>query len=151
KAVANKILEDVELARIFKASHHPIWFRHGAGLVRTRMYRSFRSLCEGWTKNLALLFLNPLRLAALRGLEFLAITGMIVTGVVGASESDYLLALGAVIGGLLLYFLFLRRVWRAHFPWTANLMSFFGLPLFATLLLRSWVHSRLRGAVTWKG
>lgn len=151
KAVADKILEDVELARIFKGSHHSIWFRQGAGFVRTRMYRSFHSLCEGWTKNLALLFLNPLRLAALRGLEFLAITGMIVTGVVGASESDYLLALGAVIGGLLLYFLFLRRVWRAHFPWTANLMSFFGLPLFATLLLRSWVHSRLRGAVTWKG
>src|SRR5438105_3149194 len=56
KSVADKILEDVELARLFKAYHHKILFRHGAGLVRTRMYRSFRAMCEGWTKNLALLF-----------------------------------------------------------------------------------------------
>jgi glycosyltransferase involved in cell wall biosynthesis len=151
RAVADKILEDVELARKFKATHHPIWFRQGAGLVRTRMYRSFRSMAEGWTKNLALLFRNPLRLAALRGLEFLFITGMIVTAIVNIIEGNYFVALGTGICGLLLYLLFLRLIMRAHFPWTANLMSFFGLPLFTALLLRSWVHSRVRGAVTWKG
>ncbi|MGE5322603.1 MAG: hypothetical protein ACM3SW_07065, partial [Actinomycetota bacterium] len=50
-----------------------------------------------------------------------------------------------------LYALFLLRIRRAHFPWTANILSFFGLPLFASLLVRSWLHSRVRGAVTWKG
>src|SRR5689334_4329319 len=66
-AVASKVLEDVELARVFKASGHRIWFRHGAGLVRTRMYRSFRAMWDGWTKNLALLFRHSLTLATLRG------------------------------------------------------------------------------------
>ena len=56
KSVAGKILEDVELARLFKVSHYKIWFRFGGGLVRTRMYRSFRAMWDGWTKNLALLF-----------------------------------------------------------------------------------------------
>src|SRR5262249_40151986 len=151
RTVADKILEDVELARIFKESHHLIWFCQGAGLVRTRMYRSFHAMCEGWTKNLVLLFQHPLRLAVFRALEFLVIAGMGVTTVVAAIERGYLLALSAAAVSLFVYFRFLRRILRAHFPWTANFMSFFGLPLFAGLLLRSWLHSRVRGAVTWKG
>jgi glycosyltransferase involved in cell wall biosynthesis len=151
RAVADKILEDVELARIFKESHHLIWFRQGAGRVRTRMYRSFHAMCEGWTKNLVLLFQHPLRLAVFRALEFLVIAGMVVIAVVGTIERGYFLALSAGAVSLLLYFRFLHRILPAHFPWTANLMSFFGLPLFAGLLLRSWLHSRVRGAVTWKG
>lgn len=151
RAVADKILEDVELAKIFKESHHPIWFRQGAGLVSTRMYRSFRAMCEGWTKNLVLLFQNPLRLAALRGLEFLVIVGLAAVAVAGAITKDYPMPGIAAAAGVLLYLAFLNRIRRAHFPWTANLMSFFGLPLFTTLLARSWIHSRVRGEVTWKG
>ena len=37
------------------------------------MYRSFAQLREGWTKNLALLFPAPVRLAVLRALEFVLI------------------------------------------------------------------------------
>src|SRR5262249_46424420 len=110
RTVADKILEDVELARIFKESHHPIWFRQGVGLVRTRMYRSFRAMCEGWTKNLALLFRHPLRLAALRGVEFLAISGLAVTAIVAAVGKDPRLAAAAGTGSVLLYLLFLHRI-----------------------------------------
>src|SRR5580692_9643666 len=53
-AVASEILEDVALARRVKASGHKIRFRYSES-VRTRMYRSFAQLREGWTKNLALL------------------------------------------------------------------------------------------------
>ncbi len=102
--VAGKVLEDVELAHLFKSTGRKIWFRYGGGLVRTRMYRDFRSMCEGWTKNLALLFPHPLRLAFYR-----------------------------------------------HFPMKDNLAAFFGLPLFVWLLWRSWLHSNVRRAVTWKG
>ncbi len=150
-AVADKVLEDVELARLFKASGHRIWFRHGAGLVRTRMYRDFHSLCEGWTKNLALLFRHPLGLAALRVLEFVAITSLLATAAAALVGSNHMAGLGSFAGGTLLYALFLLRIRRAHFPATASLISFFGLPLFAWLLLRSWFHSKVRGAVTWKG
>ncbi len=58
-AVAGDILEDVALARRVKASGRKIRFRYAADAVRTRMYRSFAQLREGWTKNLALLFPRP--------------------------------------------------------------------------------------------
>ena len=65
-AVATEILEDVALARAVKSSRRKIFFRYGDDAVRTRMYRSFAQLMEGWTKNLALLFPSPGRLALLR-------------------------------------------------------------------------------------
>jgi glycosyltransferase involved in cell wall biosynthesis len=150
RAVATKILEDVELARLVKASHRRIWFRHGAGLVRTRMYRDFPSLVEGWTKNLALLFHRPLVLAATRAIEFLGIIILLGVGVVLLYRQNIALGISAVSAGAFMYGAFLRRVRRAHFP-GGNLWSFFGLPLFSWLLLRSWLRSRPGGAVTWKG
>ena len=65
-AVSGSLLEDVALARAVKASGRKIFFRFGGDAVRTRMYRSFAQLREGWTKNLALLFPSPVRLALLR-------------------------------------------------------------------------------------
>src|SRR5262249_42313649 len=63
-AVAKDVLEDVALARAVKLSGRKIYFRYAADAVRTRMYRNFTQLREGWTKNLALLFPNPGWLAA---------------------------------------------------------------------------------------
>jgi glycosyltransferase involved in cell wall biosynthesis len=150
-AVATKILEDVELARLFKVSHHSIWFRQGAGLVRTRMYRDFRSMCEGWTKNLVLLFRHPLALAAWRGLEFAAIAGLLIAAAIYIARGDSAVGLAALAIATAIYSLFLVRIRRAHFPTGANLMAVFGLPLFACLLVRSWLHAKVQGAVTWKG
>lgn len=151
KAIAEKLLEDVELARVFKQSHHRIWFRYGAGRVRTRMYRTFAAMWEGWTKNLVILFRHPLRLAAVRMLEFCSIATLVAVCVLllarGSTAAANIIGLAAIF----FYALFLLRIRRAHFPWPANLLSFFGLPLFASLLVRSWLHSRVRGAVTWKG
>ena len=150
-AVADKLLEDVELARLFKASGRKIWFRLGGGRVRTRMYRSFAAMWEGWTKNLAILFKHPLRLAALRLVEFLAVVGFTITWIVLLAKDNRLYAPNAFVLALIFYLLFLVRIRRAHFPWDANLLAFWGLPLFSSLLVRSWLHSRVRGAVTWKG
>src|SRR5439155_1241137 len=61
------------LARAVKSSGRKIFFRYGGDVLRTRMYRNFAQLCEGWTKNLALLFPSPRRLALLRLLEFILI------------------------------------------------------------------------------
>jgi glycosyltransferase involved in cell wall biosynthesis len=151
KAVASKLLEDVELARLFKESDHKIWFRFGAGRVRTRMYRSFAAMWEGWTKNLAILFSHPLRLAALRGMEFLWIAALAIVGIVLLLYGRSLSAAASLLLGLLCYLLFLARIRRAHFPAAANLLSFFGLPIFSLLLVRSWLHSKVRGEVRWKG
>ena len=148
-AVSGNILEDVELARLFKVSGK-IWFRQGAGRVKTRMYRSFHAMSEGWTKNLALLFRHPLLLATVRGSEFLAVILLLAAGVARRHRQPYAAEVALVLA-IVLYLMFLRRIVRAHFPWRANLMAFFGLPLFVSLLLRSYLHAKVRGEVTWKG
>lgn len=87
-AVAGDLLEDVALARLVKQSGRRLRFRYAGELVETRMYRSFAQLREGWTKNLALLFPSPAKLALLRFVEFLA-------GVGGATTAIVALAAGA--------------------------------------------------------
>ncbi|MGZ4890211.1 MAG: glycosyltransferase [Candidatus Angelobacter sp.] len=149
--VAERILEDVELARIFKTSDRRVWFRHGAGLVRTRMYRSFRAMWEGWTKNLALLFPRPLALAALRGFEFLAMAISLLAALLLLALGDPRSAFFLLAFALISYLNFISRVQQAHFPWKANLMAFIGLPIFVSLLVRSHIHSNVRGELTWKG
>ena len=93
-AVRHTLLEDVALARAVKASGRKLRFRFGGDAVRTRMYRTWRDLRDGWTKNLALLFPRTLRLAAVRGIEFLAAAGGIVAAIAGLASRNYVL-LGA--------------------------------------------------------
>jgi glycosyltransferase involved in cell wall biosynthesis len=149
-AIAGDLLEDVALARAVKRSGRKIFFRYGRDAVRTRMYRSFGQLREGWTKNLALLFPSPLRLAVVRFMEFGLIVGIgVVAGRLGAKDR----AGAAIAMGLLcavLYGLFLRRIRTAHFSWISNALAVVGLPMFSYLLLRSKVAHR-EGKVSWKG
>jgi hypothetical protein len=115
------------------------------------MYRSFKAMVEGWTKNLVLLFPGARRLALLRGCEFAGIIVLPLGGIIVAAGGQTAIGLTLLGSGVLLYSNFLRRIRRAHFPWRANLLSLFGLPLFVLLLARSYIHSRVRGAVQWKG
>ncbi len=149
-AIATSLLEDVALARAVKSSGRRIFFRYGGDAVRTRMYRSFVQLREGWTKNLVLLFPSPVRLAGLRFIEFVLIVGggavAIVTGLHGRWQPT-------LIAGLLtvtLYGFLLKRIGRAHFAWDANLLSLIGLPVFSYLLRRSKM-AYAKGTVVWKG
>jgi glycosyltransferase involved in cell wall biosynthesis len=149
-AVAGSLLEDVALARAVKASGRKIFFRFGGDAVRTRMYRSFSELREGWTKNLALLFPSTTRLAVMRSLEFLLITGSLAELIFGLLKRRPQVAIvGGVVATLLLASFF-ARIRKAHFPWRANAVAIFGLPLFSYLLLRSWLFHK-QGKVTWKG
>jgi cellulose synthase/poly-beta-1,6-N-acetylglucosamine synthase-like glycosyltransferase len=149
-AVAANLLEDVALARGIKQSGRKIFFRYAADAVRTRMYRSFAQLREGWTKNLALLFPAPARLAALRAIEFALITASVAIAISAALRGRARPAAAAGILAVVLYALFLKRIRRAHFAWDANLLAFFGLPLFSYLLLRS-KSAHATGKIAWKG
>ncbi len=149
-AVAGSLLEDVALARLVKASGRRIFFRYGGDAVRTRMYRSFVQLREGWTKNLALLFPSPVRLAVLRLLEFLLIIASVEAAVLGALYHRTHTATFATIVFLVLCGLFVVRIRKAHFASGATTLSLLGLPLFSYLLLRSKLLYR-RGEVSWKG
>jgi glycosyltransferase involved in cell wall biosynthesis len=149
-AIAASLLEDVALARAVKQSGRKIFFRYGADTVRTRMYHNFSQVREGWTKNLALLFPSPVRLAVLRAIEFALIVATlsiaIASGIRGRWRPMFIAAFLCVI----VYAVFLKRIRRAHFPWDANIVALGGLPLFSYLLLRS-ARAHSNGSVHWKG
>ena len=149
RAVTGSLLEDVALARLVKQSGRVLRFRYGGEAVRARMYRSFGQMWEGWTKNLALLFPHPMRLAVLRGLEFLVIAG---AGAIafGTFLFDFAGAVVALLVLAITWMAFLGRIRRADFGAWENDLAVLGLPLFAALLVRSQRHHRVRGSVEWK-
>jgi hypothetical protein len=154
-AIAQVLLEDVELARRVKRSGGRLRFRYGGDAVRTSMYRDFAAMREGWTKNLAALFPKPGRLALARTGEFAIIVAAAVVAVAAFAHGphravEWVGALAAAGVALAAYSRFLRRVARAHFSWTSNLAALAGLPIFSYLLLRSRLYYK-RGSVTWKG
>jgi len=149
-SVSQSLLEDVDLARAVKRAGHRLYFRFGGDAVRTRMYRSFADLRQGWTKNLALLFPSSGQLAVKRALEFLVVLLGAITALIAVLKDAPALALSAGVLAATAYALFLRRVRRAHFGWDANLLALFGLPVFVLLLRRSQLSHR-RGTIVWKG
>jgi glycosyltransferase involved in cell wall biosynthesis len=173
-AIAGEILEDVALAQAVKRSGRKILFRYAADAVRTRMYRNFAQLREGWTKNLALLFPNARSLAALSFLEFFVVlsfvNGLIQMLLVSRSylpSASVLLPhypipdrqvplfnalfVAFALAGLIYSWLrSARRTWIAHFPITMSGIAILGLPIFAYLLLRS-SRARQKGEIRWKG
>ena len=145
-AVATEILEDVALARLFHNAGHRVYFRYGGDAVRTRMYRNWAQLREGWTKNLARLFPHP-EWRALQSIFFwfLAWAALIVAASGVASRHFVWIAFAAL--SLFAY----RRIRGAHFTTPNNLIAIaFGLPMFAYLLLRSRM-AYAKGQVSWKG
>jgi Glycosyl transferase family 2 len=148
-AVATAILEDVELAKRAKQAGHKLTF-HFSDVVTTRMYRSFGEMWEGWTKNLALLFPNARGLAMRRVIEFVVIIVAAAFAVAAALQDEKLAAVIAAAVTVQWLYLFFKRVRLAHFDWLSNVLSLFGLPLFAALLWNSEVSHR-RGSVCWKG
>lgn len=154
-AIAEVLLEDVELARRVKQFGRRLRFRFGGDQVRTRMYRSLDQMCEGWTKNLAALFPRPGRLALARAAEFLVICVGALTAILQFAHPphrsvEWVAAIAAAALAVATYGKFLRRVHGAHFGWKSILGAYFGLPIFSYLLLRSRLYYR-RGQVTWKG
>ncbi len=143
-AVAGEILEDVALARAVKASGRKIRFRYAADAVRTRMYRNFRQLCEGWTKNLAILFPRPGWLATKTvGLWALPCAAL---ALLGATAEWWWMVLFVVS---IMYST--TRLRRANFDWTMEVLgALFGMPMFAYLILRS-KRAHANGSISWKG
>lgn len=149
-AVAGEVLEDVGLAKAVKSMGGKIYFRFGGDAVEAHMYRSLANMWAGWTKNLAQLFPSPLALASTRMFEFLLMAGGAVMSAAAALHLHEKLALFAMAVSVLAIVQFGRRIRHAHFAWDANLAAVLGLPLFALLLLHSYIHYRFRKKVTWK-
>jgi len=149
-SIAHTLLEDVDLARSIKEAGGRLFFRYGGDAVKTRMYRSFRQLCEGWTKNLALLFPDARELAATRMAEFATIAAALAVSTAFAFFQHFIFAAGFALLTAAFWTRFLKRIRLAHFGAFSEMLAIFGLPMFAWLLRRS-VSSYARGEVTWKG
>jgi glycosyltransferase involved in cell wall biosynthesis len=145
-AVATEILEDVALARLFRNAGLLVYFRYGGDAVRTRMYRNWPQLREGWTKNLALLFPKSEFLAFQSFLWWSAAWLALAVAVYGTVTRHFLTIVLAAVW-LLLY----RRISAANFATANNLLAMAaGPPMFAYLLLRS-KKAYASGHVCWKG
>lgn len=176
--IASDLLEDVAMARVVKSSGRKIWFRYGGDAVRTRMYRTWSQMKEGWTKNLALLFKNSGELAFVNLATFVALVG--TAGVtlrwiflgeggppirpffVGLVNLKYhheptqlltLFQLGLDIFNVAAFFLILgylvKRAHHSGFSWPTPLVSPLGIPIFSYLLLRSH-HAYKNARFDWK-
>ena len=157
-AVADKVLEDVELAFLAKRRKVGLRFRYADDALATRMYRTTSAMTEGWTKNLVLLFNNALALAMWRALDIALLIGLPWLAIElwsarFATHSFEWLGAGWVL--LLLWvrnlLRFYRRVAKSNFGFVDCAISPLGLPLFVFLLYRSWFQHKVLKQVSWKG
>jgi glycosyltransferase involved in cell wall biosynthesis len=157
-SVADKVLEDVELAFVAKRRRIGLRFRYAADAVSARMYRTTGAMIEGWTKNLALLFNNALATAVWRGLDFFLLFGLPVLAFVLWDAKLAMRSVAWLSAGWILALLWARtvvrfyaRVAKSNFPFVDCLFSPLGLPLFVALLYKSWFQHRVLKRVSWKG
>lgn len=157
-AVADRVLEDVELAFLAKRRKVGLRFRYAPDALSTRMYRTTSAMIEGWTKNLALLFNNALATCLWKILDIVLLIGLpwLAIHLWNARFSPHSLEwLGAGWVLILLWlrtlFRFYARVAKSNFPFLDCALSPLGLPLFVALLYRSWFKHRVLKQVSWKG
>jgi cellulose synthase/poly-beta-1,6-N-acetylglucosamine synthase-like glycosyltransferase len=152
RAVAAQILEDVALARLAKQAGFRLHFASGEGIARTRMYRSFAAMWQGWTKNLyALLGATPFSAAReiIVTFPWLFVILLLAAILTRARTSEWLFAAAIVA-------LALRHVWYARElstnRYSPAFIIYYGLGacLYAAAIVASaWKHRR--GKITWKG
>jgi glycosyltransferase involved in cell wall biosynthesis len=157
-SVADKVLEDVELAFLAKRRKVGLRFRYADDAVATHMYRSTAAMIEGWTKNLASLFDNTLMLAMWRALDFVLLVGLPVLTFELWNARLFAHSLQWLGAGWVLALLWVRtlfrfyhRVAKSNFSFVDCALSPLGLPLFVALLYRSWFQHKIVKQVSWKG
>jgi glycosyltransferase involved in cell wall biosynthesis len=157
-SVADRVLEDVELAGLAKRRKVGLRFRYADDAVSTRMYRSTLAMIEGWTKNLALLFNNALALAFWRALDIALLIGLPWLAIELWNAHFTARSLQWLAAGWVLILLWLRnlvrfytRVAKSNFRFIDCALAPMGLPLFVVLLYRSWFQHKVFKRVSWKG
>jgi cellulose synthase/poly-beta-1,6-N-acetylglucosamine synthase-like glycosyltransferase len=155
-AVAQSVLEDMDLAYLVKRRKLGLRFRYAPDALSTHMYRSFWQMCEGWRKNLALLFANTLTTAAWKLLDLLLLFGLPImawyyTGPLSLTMPWITARLLILLVWLRTLWRFYRRVLKSNFPLSDCLLGPLGLPLFIWLLWGSWFDHTVVKRVVWKG
>jgi glycosyltransferase involved in cell wall biosynthesis len=147
ESVAAEVLEDVVLAKRVKVAGYRIWFGSGAGVVRTRMYRSFGAMWEGWKKNLYLLIGGTP--SAVRRELFSVVPwipfALLILGL--RAPIAFVAGLGLLVARQAVYAsTLLRNQYRANYI----LYYIPAVVLYAGVLWASY-RAHARGVVEWKG
>ena len=146
-SVAAEVLEDVALARRIKSAGYRLAFHSGKGIVRVRMYRSFASMREGWTKNLYKLIGGTPK-AVFREMESTFPWIVLLVLLLGIKFPFALFA-----GVWLLIFRQINygsELTRNQFPFSLILYYVPAVVLYAGVLWASY-RRHARGTVEWKG
>ena len=155
-AIASEILEDVALARRVKSQGYGIYFTAPMGIVRTRMYRSFGAMWQGWTKNLYLLAGGSAKSVLLELAEVVpwfdtaAMVAIWMYLRAHTSASLWLLPALLVVPFIRLHLQYGVRLYRNLYP--VSYVQYYspGLTLYVAALIASW-WKNTRGEVVWKG
>jgi glycosyltransferase involved in cell wall biosynthesis len=146
-SVASEVLEDVALAKRAKAAGFRLWFGSGQGIVRVRMYRSFRAMWQGWKKNLYLLVGGTPR-AVFHELES-TIPWIPLALILLGIKIPFATFLG-VCFLLLRQFTYGLEISRNQYPFKFIIYYVPAVALYAGVLWASY-RSHVKGKVEWKG
>lgn len=146
-AVKGESIEDIALARAYRGTGRPVRGLGGGEVVRFRMYpQGWRSLVEGWSKNLAGGARRVRPLPLLGTVSWVWATVAVTIEVVLWDTPAVALAWLAFAGQL---------AWMLHrlgsFRWWTSMLFPIPLAAFVVLFLRSVVLRVVRRQVTWRG
>jgi len=157
EAVSCQILEDVALARRVKQAGYGIYFAAPTGVVRTKMYRSFGAMWEGWTKNLYLLAGGSVKavaaetVAASPLLELALLLALLVLYGAGAPSRWLVWLAGAIVGAIASRTTsYASALYRNLYPVSYIQYAYLGSALYGAALIVSW-WKNTQGGVVWKG
>jgi len=152
-SIAGEVLEDVALAKKLKGAGYRIWFGNGKGIVRVRMYRSFRAMWGGWRKNLYQLMGGSSEAVTREIVAALApvIAVLVATTTMwGFTESAIRGLATLAVGILIIYVAYDGELKHNGFPPRLVWHGIRGRLLYAGVLGASY-RSHLRGKLEWKG
>jgi chlorobactene glucosyltransferase len=152
-SIAGEVLEDVALATKVKSAGYRIWFGSGQGIVRVRMYRTFRAMWAGWRKNLYQLMGGSGEAVTQEIVAALApvIAVIAATSTVWGFTESTIRGLGTLAAGILIiYVAYDGELKHSGFPARLVWYGIRGRLLYAGVLAASY-RSHVRGKLEWKG
>ncbi len=154
-ALRDSVIDDIRLAYLLKGAGYRIAAVRGEDRVRVRMYRGYREVFDGFTKNTAYIFQGPIGwavFAVTAATLLLAIlpAAVLLASLGGAAIPGADLRLAAVAVGLVVLFRLILAAALSDPLWPA-----FTHPIMAAvwsgILARSLYHRFVRRRLKWRG
>jgi len=151
-AIAGEVLEDVALAQRVKKAGYRIYFTAPLGTVRTRMYRSFGAMWEGWTKNLYPLMggkFKSIACATSLSLAWFVLGFLIYRQSLRTHDTLFFWSMVALCVALL-HLRYGIDLYKNLYPRSYIRYYLVAASLYGAIFITSW-WKNTRGSVTWKG